>query len=70
MSRSVLSNKGSTRFACFSKEGENMAEIFIPQTVLTTGLQYITSIHNFVQRASVPSGIAAISGLFVAFFII
>nr|UDN39108.1 NADH dehydrogenase subunit 5 [Dendostrea sandvichensis] len=70
ISRSVLSNKASSSFLCFSKEGENMAEVFIPQTVLTTSLQYMSSIHNFVQRASVPSGIAAISGLFVAFFMI
>lgn len=70
ISRSVLRNKASRRFLCFSKEGENIAEVFIPQTVLTTRLQYMRSIHNFVQRASVPRGIAAISGLFVAFFII
>lgn len=43
-----------------------MSEVAIPQTVLTTGLQYLTSVHNFVQRASVPRGVAAVGRLFVA----
>nr|YP_010826690.1 NADH dehydrogenase subunit 5 [Nanostrea pinnicola]UOU85771.1 NADH dehydrogenase subunit 5 [Nanostrea pinnicola] len=70
VSRSVLSGKASASFLCASKEGENMAEVVIPQTVLTTGLQYLTSVHNFVQRASVPSGVAAVGSLIVAGFLI
>nr|YP_004300311.1 NADH dehydrogenase subunit 5 [Ostrea denselamellosa]ADE18740.1 NADH dehydrogenase subunit 5 [Ostrea denselamellosa] len=70
VSRSVLGNKASTSFSYASKEGENMAEVVIPQTVLTTGLQYLSSVHNFIQRASVPSGIAAVSSLFVASFMV
>nr|YP_008757802.1 NADH dehydrogenase subunit 5 [Ostrea lurida]AGM48347.1 NADH dehydrogenase subunit 5 [Ostrea lurida] len=66
VSRSVLSDSSYSGFIHSSKDGENMSEVAIPQTVLTTGLQYLTSIHNFVQRASVPSGVAAVGSLFVA----
>lgn len=70
VSRSALSNKASVRFLYASKEGENIAEVIIPKAVFGTGLQYLSSIHNLVQKSSVPSGVASGVRVFVVWFLI
>lgn len=62
-SRSLVSEKGRTRFSGVSRDGENVAEVSIPVRTLEVGLEYLSDFHNVIQRGSVTSGVGASLGL-------
>nr|AKC99413.1 NADH dehydrogenase subunit 5 [Saccostrea mordax] len=62
-SRSLVSEKSSVSFSEVSGDGENVAEVSIPVSTLEVGLEYLSDVHNVVQRASMTAGVSASVGL-------
>lgn len=69
-SRSLVSEKGRTRFSGVSGDGENVAEVSIPVRTLEVGLEYLSDLHNVIQRASVTSGVGASLGFGSAYVVL
>lgn len=59
----MTSEKGRARFSGVSRDGENVAEVSIPVRTLEVGLEYLSNLHNVIQRRSVTSGVGASLGV-------